>query len=131
MTSTEKFAAGTPDQPEKVNAIEDSALEDAAGGASSSAIAAWRKTAEGEGRGAHIGCKDASIFIRIWRNADCPKCNASESLFGQSIRQIFFGVVDNHQYECADVKCYECGHLFGTCTLVAGQWEVYIQNWGR
>jgi len=102
------------------------------GGVDSSIISAWRKIAEAEGRGAHIGAKEAGAFIHRWHNANCPKCGAVESLFGRSI--VMTKEAANRlplKHDCEDVKCYVCGYHFGNCHLVSGSLEVYIQDWGR
>jgi len=111
--------------------IDDDELDAAAGGVDSSVISAWRRIAESEGRGAHIGCGDTGLFRTTWRNANCPKCDGPESLFGSSIvKHTVYGLVVEGSYFCTNVKCYVCGYIFGDCTLQAGTFEAFIKGWG-
>jgi len=89
----------------------------------SSIISAWRKIAESEGRNSHIGA-----YVQGWHNANCPECNAAESLFGRTLHMTKNSAGQVIMYECGDVKCYVCGHLFGDCELVQGNSCVYIRK---
>ena len=113
--------------------IDDDELDAVAGGVDSSVISAWRRIAESEGRGAHIGCGNTGLFGTTWRNANCPKCDGPESLFGSHITNTLDsrGKAYEFEYDCTNVKCYVCGYVFGNCTLIAGTFEAFIREWGR
>ena len=133
IENTEPQETGKTKVAPKLPLTDEQASEASGGAVDSSIISGYRKMAESEGRPTHVGCNDAGLFSKTWRNANCPKCAAAESLFCKRITE---GQQSPHRqphdtvYVCIDTKCYVCGYIFGrSCELISGYGQVFIQSW--
>ena len=82
------------------------------------------KRARADGRSTLVEGRQRSLILQGYMPAVCPKCNYRRVLWCRSLT-----AKTNDYYECVDTKCYRCDYHFGTCDLMRGSWEVYIQNW--
>jgi len=124
MSNTEKLDTGTtPLTEENLAAVAGGMPEDAPDRQTGFY---WMACAEG--RKVPLGRHDAGIFYQDYRFPPCPKCGETAgSLYCYSMAVNPSGGA----YWCTDTKCYNCNYNFGKCDMKAGQWEVYIENWGR
>jgi len=88
--------------------LSDDELNAVAGGQDPNLVAFWKRQAESEGRGTHVGMSVAGLFnIYSWRDARCPICKVEGSVFSASKGEVTSSSSILYQ-DFYDVKCYAC-----------------------
>ncbi|MCL2078571.1 MAG: hypothetical protein FWH17_01865 [Oscillospiraceae bacterium] len=90
--------------------LSDDDLSAVAGGQDPVLVGVWKKQAESEGRGTHVGISHkGGFYYWHWVDATCRSCNVEGSLFSATKSESRPYTNDSLAQDFYDVKCYACG----------------------